>query len=375
MASSPAIHGHADAGFGPLADAFRANFAERGEIGGACAVYVDGRQVVDLWGGSAGAGRSWQADTPAPVFSVTKALLSISAYMLRERGLLDLDAPVAAYWPEFAQRGKERITLRQALSHRAGLPRLDEDLTPTDAAAWHPVVRAIERQAPLWEPGTAYRYHPLTFGWLVGEPIRRVTGLTPGRFLAAEIAGPLRADAWLGLPAEHHGRVARIQTVHPAPSPEAPIDRAISLGRVFPGGVFAEHGGVNDLALQPLEIPGGGAVATATGIARVLAATVGEVDGVRLLGDDSVRDALTVRSEGLDWEGNPANRFSTGFMVNGATWRPLLSDASFGHDGACGQLAFADADANLGFGYVNGSWLAEDVRAERLVLALRECLG
>jgi CubicO group peptidase (beta-lactamase class C family) len=358
-----------------LADAFRANFAERGEIGGACAVYVDGRQVVDLWGGSAGAGRSWQADTPAPVFSVTKALLSISAYMLRERGLLDLDAPVAAYWPEFAQRGKERITLRQALSHRAGLPRLDEDLTPTDAAAWHPVVRAIERQAPLWEPGTAYRYHPLTFGWLVGEPIRRVTGLTPGRFLAAEIAGPLRADAWLGLPAEHHGRVARIQTVHPAPSPEAPIDRAISLGRVFPGGVFAEHGGVNDLALQPLEIPGGGAVATATGIARVLAATVGEVDGVRLLGDDSLRDALTVRSEGLDWEGNPANRFSTGFMVNGATWRPLLSDASFGHDGACGQLAFADADANLGFGYVNGSWLAEDVRAERLVLALRECLG
>lgn len=149
MASSPAIHGHADAGFGPLVDAFKANFAERGEIGAACAVYVDGRQVVDLWGGSAGAGRSWQADTPAPVFSVTKALLSISAYMLRERGLLDLDAPMAAYWPEFAQRGKERITLRQALSHRAGLPRLDEDLTPADAAAWHPVVRAIERQAPL----------------------------------------------------------------------------------------------------------------------------------------------------------------------------------------------------------------------------------
>jgi CubicO group peptidase (beta-lactamase class C family) len=367
------VHGHADTGFGPLADAFATNFAEHGETGAACAVYLDGRQVVDLWGGTAGADRPWRADTPAPVFSVTKALMAISAYMLQERGLLDLDAPIADYWPEFSQQGKQAITLRQALSHRAGLPQLDEDLTPADAAAWHPVIGAIERQAPLWEPGSAYRYHPLTFGWLIGEPIRRVTGMTPGRFLAAEIAEPLRADAWLGVPAEHRSRIARIQTVEQ--SPTAPIERAISLGQVFPDGLFAAHGGVNDLALRPLEIPGGGAVATATGLARILAATVGEVDGTRLLGDDSVRDALTVRSEGRDWEGNPANRFSTGFMINGAPWRPLLSDASFGHDGACGQLAFADADANLGFGYVNGSWLAEDTRAERLVLALRTCLA
>ncbi|WP_205327889.1 serine hydrolase domain-containing protein [Glycomyces sp. YM15] len=364
------IHGHADEDFGPLADAFAANFADHGDTGAACAVYRNGHQVVDLWGGTAGADRPWQSDTPAPVFSVTKALIAISAYVLQERGLLDLDALVADYWPEFAQRGKKAVTIRQALSHRAGLPHLDEDLTVPDVAAWHPVIGAIERQAPLWEPGSAYRYHPLTFGWLIGEPIRRVTGMTPGRFIAAEIAGPLRAEAWLGVPAEHRARIAPLQTAL-----STTPDRAISLGHVFPDGLFAARGGVNDLVTKPIEVPGGGAAATASALARILAATVGEVDGVRLLGDDSVRDALIVRSEGRDWEGNPANRFSTGFMINGTPWRPLLSDASFGHDGACGQLAFADADANLGFGYVNGTWLAEDVRAERLVLALRKCLG
>lgn len=222
------FHGDADEGFGLPPDAFAANFAHRSETGVTCAVYVDGKPVVHLRGGDADAGGPWRFDAIVPVFSVTKALLAISAYILAEQGRLRLDDPIADLWPEFAETGK---------------------------------------------------------------------------------------------------------------------------------------------------IGSGGAVGTATGLARIMAATVGEVDGVRLLGDDSVRDALTVRSEGLDWEGNPANRFSTGFMVNGAPWRPLLSDASFGHDGACGQLAFADADANLGFGYVNGSWLAEDVRAERLVLALRECLG
>lgn len=373
-----AIHGHADTGFGPLADAFAANFAAYGETGAACAVYLGGRQVVDLWGGAADADRPWRSDTPAPVFSVSKALLSISAYMLRERGLLDLDAPVADYWPEFSQRGKQAITIRQAMSHRAGLPELDEDLTLADAAAWHPVIGAIERQTPLWEPGSAYRYHPLTFGWLAGEPIRRITGMTPGRFLAAEIAGPLQAEVWFGVPAEHRSRAARMLPVVAVPSEDSASrprpERAISLGQVFPNGLFAARGGVNDPVVQSVEIPGGGAVATATGLARILAATVGEVDGVRLLGDDSVRDALTVRCEGRDWDGNPAPRFSTGFKINGTPWLPMLSDASFGHDGACGQLAFADADANLGFGYINGSWLPDDTRGERLGLALRKCL-
>jgi CubicO group peptidase (beta-lactamase class C family) len=217
----------------------------------------------------------------------------------------------------------------------------------------------------------------LTFGWLVGEPIRRVTSLSPGGFIAAEIARPLHADLWLGLPEEERPRLARIQP----PSPDAgrvrlgrsTAERGISLGQVFPFGLLGEHG-VNDPAMLSLEVPGGGVVASAPALARVLAATVGEVDGVRLLGEASVRDALIARSEGADWEGATDGRFSTGFKLNASTGRKLLSDASFGHDGAAGELAFADAEAGLGFAYINGSMRFPDDRAENLVLALRECL-
>ncbi|WP_030159509.1 serine hydrolase domain-containing protein [Glycomyces sp. NRRL B-16210] len=377
----PAIHGHADEGYGPLADAFARNFTEAGETGAACAVHRDGRLVVDLWGGTAGHGRPWRSDSAPTVFSVSKALVSISLYMAAERGLLDFDAPVAGDWPEFARHGKDTITLRQILAHRAGLPLLDTVLTPADAAAWHPFIRAIEDQRPLWEPDTAFLYHPLTFGWLAGEPLRRATGLTPGRFIAAEIAGPLEADAWIGLPPEHRDRLARVE---PPPGPIGPdpaspddrfAERAIRFGKLFPGGLFGEPGGVNDPEALAIEVPGGGAVATASALARILAATVTTVDGVRLIGEDSVRDALTVRSEGRYWDGTPGSRFSTGFKINHPGGRILLSDASFGHDGASGQLAFADAEARLGFGYVNGSMIAEDTRAERLVLALRKSLG
>lgn len=378
MTTPTPLHGHADEGFGPLADAFAANFADHGETGAACAVYQGGREVVHLWAGTADDGRPWQADTVAPVFSVTKALLAITAYMLAERGLLDLDAPISAYWPEFARAGKEAVTVRDALSHRAGLPALDEDLTVADLAAWDPVLRAIEPQKPLWTPGAAHRYHPLTLGWLVGEPIRRVSGLTPGGFIDAEIARPLRADAWVGLPDEPRDRLARIRSDDPGPTGplgRSVADRAVSLGQVFPNGLLAEPGGVNDTSILAVEIPSGGAVASAPALARILAATVGEVDGVRLMGEDSVRDALTVRSDGPDWEGALGWKFSTGFKLNAALGRILLSDASFGHDGAGGQLAFADAEANLGFGYVNGAIRHPDPRADHLVLALRACLA
>lgn len=376
------IHGHADEGFGPLADAFAANFAERGETGAACVVYHQGRKVVDLWGGVADArtGTPWEAGTAAPVFSVTKSLVAIGAYMLVERGALDLDAPIAAYRPEFAQEGKADITVRQALSHRAGLLALDEDLTPADVAAWDPVIRAIERQKPLWEPGSAYGYHALTYGWLIGEVIHRITGMRPGRFLKEAVTDPLRAGARLGLPEARMPRVAHIAPpVLSAAAEDAralrpkEMVRAITLGRVFPNGLMAESGGVNDPVVQAMEIPGGGAVATADGLARIHAALVGSVDGVRLIGDRQVHDALVARSEGLDWFGNAWARFGIGFQVNGdgVQGRRLLSDASFGHDGAGGQLAFADADAGLSFGYVNGGMLDADTRAIELVLALR----
>ncbi|THV23449.1 serine hydrolase domain-containing protein [Glycomyces paridis] len=378
---TPEIRGHADEGYGPLADAFARNFAEAGERGAAVAVHRDGRLVVDLWAGTDGFGRPWRAESAPTVFSVTKALVAISVHMAAERGLLDFDAPVAEVWPEYARHGKEATTLRHIMSHRAGVPGLDAVLTPADAAAWHPFVRAIEDQRPLWEPGTAYLYHPLTFGWLAGEPLRRATGMTPGRFIAAEIAGPLGADAWLGLPADRRDRLARVDPppgkIGPDPSDpgDAFAERALRFGKLFPRGLFGEPGGVNDPEALAIEVPGGGAVATASALARILAATVTTVDGVRLMGDEAVRDALVLRSQGRCWDGTEGPNFSTGFKLDKPNGRRLLSAASFGHDGACGELAFADADAKLGFGYVNGSGQAEDTRAERLVFALRECLG
>ena len=197
-------------GWGAVADAFRTNF-EDGKVGAACSVWRDGRPVVDLWGGLADpAGRPWASDTIVIIFSCTKGVTAICANRLIEEGRLDPDALVAAYWPEFAAHGKDRITVRQALSHRAGLAALDADLTMDDLAAWDPVVAAIAAQAPSWEPGSAHGYHSRTFGWIVGELIRRVTGLMPGTYLAEQLARPLGLELYLGVPDAVDPRVASL---------------------------------------------------------------------------------------------------------------------------------------------------------------------
>src|ERR1035437_3952075 len=189
---SAAVQGGAEDGFGPVADAFAADFVDAGERGAGVVLYADGRKVVDLWGGVADRlGRPWVQDTPAIVFSVTKGVLAICAYQLVGQGRLDLDVPVARYWPEFAAHGKAAISVRMLLSHRAGLVALDRDLTLDEVLAWDPVLWGIEAQAPMWRPGTAHSYHTITYGWLVGEVIRRITGASPGEFLRAELARPL----------------------------------------------------------------------------------------------------------------------------------------------------------------------------------------
>lgn len=176
------VHGDVADGFGPVADVFRDNFATRGEIGAGLVVYVDGRPVVDLYGGIAdpATGRPWTRDTPAVVFSCTKGILAVCAYLLVQADELDLAAPVTRYWPEFGANGKADIPLRLLFTHQAGLPALDRDLSREQVIAWDPVIAAIEEQRPLWEPGTAYTYHALTYGWLVGEVIRRVAGVPAG---------------------------------------------------------------------------------------------------------------------------------------------------------------------------------------------------
>ena len=192
LADGRRIRGFVDEGYGAIVDTFRANFLERRDLGAACSVYVTGRLVVDLWGGLADrkTQRQWEAETAAVIFSCSKGLLAICAYLLAQDGWLELDAPIANYWPEFGQNGKQAITVRCALAHRAGLPALDVDLSRDDVIGWEPVVRAIESQPPLWALDSTHSYHPITYGWLIGEIIRRVTGHTPGAYFGRLSAIP-----------------------------------------------------------------------------------------------------------------------------------------------------------------------------------------
>ena len=373
---------HVDDGFGPVADVFRDNFAHRGEVGAAVAVYLRGRKVVDLYGGLADprSGRPWTADTPAVVFSVTKGIMAICAYLLVQQGRLDLDAPVARYWPEFGQHGKAEIPVRWLLTHQSGLPALDKPFTREEVLAWDPVIAAIEAQTPLWKPGTAHSYHPITYGWLIGEVIRRITGEMPGAFFARALGDPLGLRTWIGLPAAERDSVAWMlgPIGDPGPAIDPVSERGITMGGAFP--FPADENNLvsfNDPAIQAAQVPGAGAVSTAESLARLYAACVSDIDAPRLLSTASVDDAITVRAAGQQVYGHPdaGHRWGTGFLVHSSP-RPMLGERSFGHDGAGGHLAFGDDTHQVGFGYVvNQMGGVDDVRANLLSDAVRDCLA
>ena len=386
------IHGEADTGFGPVADAFAANFTSCGELGAAVALYVDGRRVVELWGGVADkrSGRPWLQGTPAILFSVTKGVLAICVYRLVGQGRLDLDAPVARYWPEFAPHGKAAITVRMLLSHRAGLVALDRDLSLNDVLAWDPVVHAIEEQAPLWDPGTAHSYHTLTYGWLVGEVIRRIVDKSPGEYLRIELSRPLALDLWIGAPGPVIDRAAWLEPPMPDTNRvlgtviadwfanEPVAARAGSMGGAF--GFPLNNGGqvtFNDPAIQRVEIPGANGIGTAESLARLYASCVSEIDGQRIMTSGQIDDALVVRSSGQQVFGPPdrGERWGTGFALDSPPAQPLLGPRSFGHGGAGGQLAYADDTYRVGFGYINNRMGGiGDPRATLLTDAVRSCL-
>ncbi|WDZ83604.1 serine hydrolase domain-containing protein [Micromonospora cathayae] len=386
MTTRPPIHGDADESFGPVADVFRDNFASRGEVGAAVTVYRHGRKVVDLYGGLADprSGRPWTADTPAVVFSCTKGILAVCAYLLVQEGRLDLDAPVTRYWPEFGGHGKADVPVRWLFTHQSGLPALDRPFTLPEVLAWTPVVEAIEAQTPLWEPGTAHAYHPMTYGWLVGEVLRRITGRMPGVLVQDTLGGPLGLRTWLGLPAAERDTVAwMVAAPAEAGPPGEPmpdwVERAATMGgaHAFP----ADDTGLvsfNDPAIQAAGLPGAGAVSTADGLARLYAACVSGVDGPPLLSTASVDDATVVRVRGRQFHGGPdaGQRWGTGFLLDSPPARPLLGTRSFGHDGAGGHLAFGDDRYGIGFGYVvNQMGGSVDDRSNRLTAALRACLS
>lgn len=381
--------GHVASGWEPVRDAFQRNFDDANELGAAVAVYKDGECVVDLWGGIADtrSNAQWRQDTVVPVFSTTKGAAAICAHMLVERGDLDLDAPAADYWPEFAAAGKEHVPVRWLLSHQVGLPYVDKDLTFDDLRAVDPVIRALEEQEPLWEPGSSVAYHAVTFGHLVGELVRGITGRTLGTFFAEEVVKPLGLHAWIGLTEDHALSLAHVERVrHEVPEqiaalmgPNNSFGRSITLGQALPFElVTGEPGDFNDRRLLAIELGGSSMVCDARSLARLYAASVGEVDEIRLLSEQTARRASVVQTRDVPYFGLPAALgqvhlmdFALGFMA--APIRDGLT--SFGHGGAGGSLGFGALEIGVGFGYVMNRMdaVAPDSRSASLVEAVVAC--
>lgn len=377
------VRGSVAPGFEGVRAAFAENLAHRGDVGAACAAYVGGVPVVDLWGGVADqAGAPYTDRTLQMVASATKGALAICALQLVEQGLLDLDAPVAAYWPEFAAAGKAAIPVRLLLTHQAGLPFLDRPVSAADIFAWHPVVAALAAQAPAWAPGERHGYHALTYGWLVGEVIARVTGRSPGAVFAAAVAEPLGLDMAIGLPAADVGRVAPLRPPRSVPgaAPDAFAQRLAdpeSLGHkafFVSSGLFAI---TNDERFWRAEVPAANGMATAHALARMYAACLGEVDGVRLLRPGTVALAAAECAGGEDAVTGYETRFGLGFQLP-FPFRPMAGGRSFGHYGLGGSVGFADLDRGMSFGYaVNqmGPATPADPRSVALVDALVRSVG
>jgi len=390
------IGGTVEPGFEGVAEEFQANFTMHGEVGAGAAVYVGGRKVVDLWGGVAdrGTGTPYTEDTLQLVFSTTKGATAACANLLAQRGELDIDAPVAEYWPEFKAAGKAEIPVRWLLCHKAGLPYVDATLTLEEALAWDPMVRALEEQAPVWEPGTAHGYHATTYGWLVGEVVRRVSGKSLGAFFRDEIAAPLELDFWIGLPDEEQHRVAPLIQLGNE-SHEGPADPALAellaqfmgpdtlLGKALgaPSGVFgAAEGGFNNPAIRAAEIPAANGVTNAASLARFYAGLTGTVEGgpdAPLLGADQVAKASERQTTGPDKCLMFETTFGLGFFTS-SPFAPYGGERAFGHTGMGGSVGFADPEHGIGFGYVMNKMamsLNGDPRSGGLVKAVYDAVG
>ncbi len=393
------VDGTVAAGFEGVRDAFERNFADHGDVGAGVAVFVDGECVVDLTGGVADPadGSPYDADALQLVFSSTKGVAAICAHLLAQRGQLDVETKVADVWPEFAANGKADATIADVLSHRVGLPVVDERLGLDEVLAITPIVDALAAQAPLWEPGSAHGYHALTYGWLVGEIIRRVDGRPIGQFVAEELSGPLGLDLWIGLPDAEHDRVVPLIAMDPGESsidladpdiapllgdlaaafldPESVTNRALSLNGAF--GLDGDSGMAwNAPAVWQSQIPAANGITNARSLARLYASCVSEVDGVRILADETVERAVMERSEGRDRTLIVPTRFGLGFFIP-STFSPLMGPASFGHAGAGGSLGLADAERKVGFAYVMNKMsasLSNDPRTTGLIGAVEAAL-
>lgn len=378
--------GLVEPGWESVKEAFEKNFELGEEIGAAASVYHRGRKVVDLWGGSFDetAAQPYDDSTLQLVFSTSKGIVAIAVAMCVQRGLLDYDEKVATYWPEFAAHGKGEATVAQLLSHQCGLIAPDVAVTVADALDWKLMTELMADTKPDWPIGSGHGYHAVTYGWLAGELIRRTDGRTPGRFIAEEISGPLDVDLWIGLPDALEPRVSPVigSLLGTEETPEyvrAMMEMFLGAGTragralLLNGAFDTKEQVFNRRDVHAAEIPAANCITNAPALAKVYAATIGEVDGVRLV-DDAVieRARATVTPAGQpDLCLIVPTTFGMGFMTHGI-FTPYSGPGSFGHSGAGGSVAFAQPERALAGGYVMNKAaanLAADVRAQRIIEA------
>ncbi|MFJ6893284.1 serine hydrolase domain-containing protein [Streptomyces hokutonensis] len=379
----PAIDGHCEPRFTAVRTAFEENFRDRDELGAAVTVTLDGETVVDLWGGWADAARTrpWERDTVVNVWSTTKGPVALCAHILADRGLLDLDAQVATYWPEFAAAGKENVLVRHLLSHRAGLAGLREPHSLAQLYDWELTTRRLAAMEPWWEPGTRSGYHALTYGFLVGEVVRRVSGLLPGAFLEREVTGPLGIDFTIGLPEKEAGRAAEL--VHPPAASSS--EQAAIFSQLAPAAIAALTNPIagaaqaNTPEWRAAKIPAANGHGTARAVAALYGvfAGRGSYGGHRVLspeaaervreGQGSCRDL--VLGAGFAHE----TEIGLGLWLSGPNGSYGPDPRAFGHDGFGGSCGLADPDAGVSLGYVMnrmGPHIADDPRKSALIDAL-----
>ncbi|HIF98154.1 MAG TPA: class A beta-lactamase-related serine hydrolase [Myxococcales bacterium] len=371
MPSEPQVHGHCDPRFESVRRVFSENLKSGADLGAGVAFSLHGELVVDLWGGflEPEGGEPWQRDTLVNLYSTTKGMVAICVQQLVERGQLDLDAPVAEYWPEFSAAGKQAIPVRQLLCHQAGLPAVRKPLETSVLYDWETFASALAAQEPWWEPGTRHGYHAITFGHLVGEVIRRISGESVGQFFRANVAEPLGVDFHIGLADKDHPRTSRLHGRlmggdgssgggGSIPEPLKAFMRDMADPTTMTGGAFNNPrippDAVNTPEWRRAEIPAANGHGTARALARVYGALAqgGEIDGVRILETESIERAIAVQADGPDAVlGGMPMRFGLGFMLRSPIMPLSPNKRAFGHPGAGGSIGMADPDAGVGFGY------------------------
>ncbi|MFW9872520.1 MAG: serine hydrolase domain-containing protein [Candidatus Thorarchaeota archaeon] len=377
------IHGFCDEEFAAVKDAFQQNFKNEGEVGASFAVTLNGKFVVDIWGGYADKAktRPWEKDTIVNVFSTTKVMTIICTLMLVDRGQLDLDAPVAKYWPEFAQNGKEKILVRQIFSHTSGLAGWEEKISIKDLYNWDKVVNLLAAQKPWWEPGTSSGYHGVTHGYLLGELVRRITGKSLGTFFKEEVSGPLNADFHIGFGQEYDNRVADLIT-WTLPQKGEPgyieMDPQSLFGRVFTNPII-DTSEIRRREWRAAEIPAAGGHGNARSVAKIGSAIAcgGEVDNVRLMKMQTIKKAMEEQSYTQDLVLMIPIRFGVGFGLPSKEM-PFLKPYTVWWGGAGGSMIIMDLDNKLSICYVMNQMkltLVGDMRSVKLINAVYEALN